>query len=158
MALGFGLVAPQDWDDVLKGGRGGDEVDPGQYLGKFNAFRHVEASEKMKGRGVFFGGFELVEGNDPKWVGKKVECSFNYHPNPPAANMEAMNSITLQRMAELATACQVEMVVDSGTGMFNLPATLTAAAVAGPVVKFTVSHRVENGKKYQDVGGFQALV
>jgi hypothetical protein len=156
MSLGFGRVAPQDWDALKSGGFGGDKVDPGDYIVVVGETRHMEPTEKSKGQGVFFTKFKITEEN-AAFVGKTVERGFRYHPNPPNEKLTQMNGISEQEMAKLVAACNCEPMIGPD-GMIDLVGSVRQLGQLGLKCKLSVSHNVTDGKTYQEISGFSPLM
>lgn len=159
MSLGFGRVAPGDWDKY-KSGSSADMVDPADYCGKLTSVRLIDPSKNKKGLGTWIVAFLLTDANKEEWQGKSVEHRSMYHPDPDNSEnpdgYDQMGEISNQNIVQLIEACGVECLV-APDGAFDTVATLQQLPDVGAEVIFTVSHSTQGGKKYQEVGNFRPV-
>lgn len=156
MALGFGKVNPQDWENVKAGGRG-DMVDPGDYFATLAEVRQLAPSQ-AKPLGAFLLTFKTTEENDERWQDKKLVSWMQYHPDPANSpkpeGYASMNDITMSNMAQLIEACNAAPVVD-GDGNYDLVESIKKLPEMQPRLVVGVEHETFEGKERQNVGNFR---
>lgn len=149
--IGWGKMTPDDWKKAKENKLGSDDVPGGDYVVQLKGFRHFEPAKSKKGIGAYIvTSFTTAEGNAPEWVGKKLEFSFNYHPNPTENKYEQMNAINATEAVQLIEACRMDPMTD-GEGMFDIPATLRALVTVEPTIVVTVTKKVEDGVARQNL-------
>ncbi len=153
MALGFGKVSLQEWNDA-KASLSGDKIDPGDYeVSLAEEVRVLPPDEKRKGQGVVLVRFTVTEGNE-KFVGKKLVRGFRFHPNPPSDKITQMNDITVAELVRLCDACNV--APEPGPdGAIDVVENVKRLPLVQPKLLVSVSH---NEQGYQDVGSFKPIV
>jgi len=160
MSLGFGQVAPQEWEKV-KTGSSADIVDAGDYFLQLQEVRHIDPSKSQKGIGAYIMAFLVTDENAEQWRGKKVEARISYHPDPGSAGEKAdgyakMNEMSMTKLAQVIDSSNVEPIM-TDAGMIDMVATLTAMPAMHPKMLGAVVHEVYQGKTQQDVGGFRPV-
>lgn len=160
MTIGFGKVAPGDWDK-LKKGSSADIVDPGDYIGEVIQVRHIDPEKNKKGIGSYIAKIVLTDENEEAWRGKEVESRFGYHPDPSNSDnpdgFAKMSEISQQNIVQLIDASGAEPI-SSPDGMFDIIQTLNTLPDMRPKVAFTVSHRKDDqDRTQQDVERFRPI-
>lgn len=160
MSLGFGQVAPQEWEKV-KTGSSADIVDAGDYFLKLVEVRHIDPSKSQKGIGCYILAFEVTEENAEQFRGKQVESRISYHPDPSTAGEKAdgygkMNEMSETKLAQVIDASNVEPLMTDG-GMIDMVGTLEKLPAMGPKLLGAVAHETYQGKQTQDIGGFRPV-
>lgn len=156
MSLGWGKVTVEDWKAAKEAGPGGDVVDPGDYEVTPVTFHEFDPAKSPKGIGAYSMVCQITDNNDPKWVGKKVQAKFQYHPNPSVDNLKQMNAISLQNLVKFVEAANVNPVA-TPDGMLDAVGTLKQMPALGVRMILSVAHRMEGTKLYQDVGNYRPL-
>lgn len=160
MSLGFGRVAPGDWDKY-KSGSSADTVPPGDYFGILKSVRLIDPAKNKKGLGTYIVAFELNGENAEEYHGKTVEHRSMFHPDPASSEnpdgYAQMGEISNQNIVQLISASNVEPLV-APDGAFDVVGTLNQLPDTAPTVLLTVNHSMLDGKSYQDVGNFRPVV
>ena len=131
-------------------------MDPGDYEVTPVQFTEIDPGKSKKGIGAYMVLCQVTENNDPKWAGKKVQARFQYHPNPPTDGLKQMNAISLQAAVKFIEAANVQPMLGPD-GMIDTVGTLRMTPQLGVRLMVTVTHRVQDGKSYQDVDGYRPL-
>lgn len=157
MSLGFGKVSPDAWAKLKKSGDA-DEVPPGDYFVEFVNMRTIDPSKNDKGIGTFILVFETTDDNEEGMRGKNLEGRYSFHPNPAASakpeGYEKMNEITQQNLIQLVDRCGMEPI-ETPEGALDIIASVNQLKAMKPNLVVKVTHRVVDGKTYQDVGSFR---
>lgn len=157
MALGWGKVTPEQWQQAKDAGFGSDEVPDGDYAVEAAEFRHIDPSKSKNGLGTYIlTTFVTAEGNDPAFVGKKLELAYKYDPAPKEKGREQMNAISLTAAVKTCEAAGVDPVMDV-SGFQDVPGTLQMIAQVKARFVLAVSHRTHEGKTYVETGNPRSI-
>lgn len=162
MALGWGKVAPSDWNKLATGGRQ-DMVPAADYFASPHELAHFPPKESdEKGLGTYVIRHTTTDENpDEQYRGKVLETRCMYHPDPSnSGNPEGfatMNEISLGKMAAVVEACGGEQIVDPADGAVDVIASLNGVLGTGAVLLGTVSKEQYEGKEYQTFDSFRPV-